>query len=106
MARRKAMEHELIERIASLLRESGFRNVVRRKSSISETLAAEREGTNVVVHITEAMTAPTATAVPHSMAPKDLDILMKATMPGLTGAPGMDTLRTMRQGSGGGSQSR
>jgi len=35
------MEHELIDRIASLLRESGFRNLIRRKSSISETLAAD-----------------------------------------------------------------
>ena len=96
------MEHELIERIVTLLRESGFRNLVRHKSSISETLAADREGTNVVVHVSTATAAPTATAVPHSTAPKDLNILMKATMPGLTGTPGTDTLRTLRQGSGGG----
>ena len=95
------MEHELIDRITSLLRESGFRNFTRRKSSISETLAAERDGTNVVVHFGQAAAAPTVTAVPHSMAPKDLDILMKATMPGLTGTPGIDTLRRLRQGSGG-----
>jgi CheY-like chemotaxis protein len=101
MARRKHMEHELIDRIASLLRESGFRNLIRRKSSISETLAADSEGTNVVVHFSQAATAPTAAAVPHSMAPKDLDILMKATMPGLSGPPGTDTLRTLRQGSSG-----
>jgi hypothetical protein len=95
------MEHELIDRIASLLRESGFRNLVRRKSSVSETLAADREGTNVVVHFAEAAAVPTATAVPHSTAPKDLNILMKATMPGLAGTPGTDTLRTLRQGSSG-----
>lgn len=97
------MEHELIDRIASLLREAGFRNLTRRKSSISETLAADRDGTNVVVHFGEAAAAaaPTATAVPHSMAPKDLDILMKATMPGLTGTPGNDALRALRQGNGG-----
>lgn len=95
------MEHELIDRIASLLREGGFRNLTRRKSSVSETLAAERDGTSVVVHFGQAATAPTATAVPHSMAPKDLDILMKATMPGLTGTPGNDALRVLRQGNSG-----
>lgn len=92
------MEDELIDRIAALLRESGFRNVTRRKSSVSETLTADREGTNIVVHCGQAVAAPTAAAVPHSLAPRDLDILMKATMPGLTGAPGPDTLRTLRQG--------
>ena len=101
------MEHELIDRIAGLLRESGFRDLVRRKSSVSETLAADRDGTNVVVHFAQAAATSTATAVPHSMAPKDLNILVKATMPGLTGTPGTDTLRTLRQGSSGtASQSR
>ena len=97
------MEHELIERIAALLRESGYRNVTRRKSSISETLSADRDGTTVVVHFGQAVAAPTATAVPHSMAPKDLQILMKAAMPGLTGPAGMEALRALRQGGGGGS---
>jgi hypothetical protein len=106
MARRKHMERELIDRIATLLRESGFHNVTRRKSSVSETLAADRDGANVVVHFSEAKTTPTATAVPHSLAPKDLDIFMKATMPGLSGLPGADSLRALRQGGGGAKHSR
>lgn len=94
------MERELIDRIATLLRESGFHNVTRRKSSVSETLAADRDGANVVVHFSEVANVPTATAVPHSTAPKDLDIFMKATMPGLAGSTGADALRAMRQGGG------
>ena len=95
------MERELIDRIAALLRESGFHNLTRRKSSISETLAADREGANVVVHFSEATSVPTATAVPHSTAPKDLEIFKKATMPGLSGSTGADALRALRQGGGG-----
>jgi hypothetical protein len=101
MARRKSMERELIDRIGALLRESGFHNLTRSKSSVSQTLAAERDGANVVVHFSEAMTVPTGTAVPHSTAPKDLDIFMKATMPGLSGSTGADALRALRQGGGG-----
>lgn len=96
------MEDEMIDRIASMLRESGYRNLTRRKSSISDTLAADRDGTSVVVHFTQAKAAPTAAAVPHSMAPHGLEILMKASMPGLTGSPGMEPLRTLCQGGGGG----
>jgi hypothetical protein len=101
------MQHELIDRIVSMLRESGFRKLVRHKSSVSETVEAEHDGTHVIVHFTEEAIAPTATAVPHAMAPKDLDILVKATLPGLTGAPGIETLLSLRQGGGGGTgQSR
>lgn len=98
------MERELIDRIATLLRESGYHNVIRRKSSVSETLSADREDATVVVHFSEAKTAPTTTAAPYSMAPKNLDIFMKAAMPGLSGSPGAESLRALRQGGGGGAK--
>ena len=98
------MEHDLIDRIASLLRESGFRNLAHHKSSVSDTLSADNDGVRVVVHFSEAADAAmaTATAAPHSTAPKDLSIFMKATMPGLRGEAGPDALRSLRQGGGGG----
>ena len=102
------MEQELIDRIATLLRQDGFKRVTRQKSSVSQTLAAERDGTNVIVHISEGGVAPTALAVPHSTAPKGLEIATKATLPGLrasapglSGAPSVEALRAFRQGGGG-----
>ena len=95
------MEKELVEKIAGVLREEGFKRVNRQKSSVSYTLTAERDGLHVIVHISEGREVPTSAAVAHSTAPKGLDIMMKATLPGLHGAPGSELLRTLRQGGGG-----
>lgn len=99
------MEKELVDKIASVLREEGFKRLSRQKSSVSQTLTAERDGLHVVVHVSEDQQVPTSAAVAHSTAPKGIDIMMKATLPGLQGVTGTEALRTLRQGGGGGSAS-
>lgn len=107
------MAQELIDRIATLLRQDGFKRVTRQRSSVSQTLAAERDETSVVIHISEGGAAPTSLAVPHSTAPKGLEIMIKATLPGLrASAPdlragqGTEALRALRRGAGGASDQR
>jgi hypothetical protein len=95
------VEKELVDKIAGILREEGFTRVTRQKSSVSQTLTAERDGLHVVVHMSEGREVPTSAAAAHSAAPKGIDIMMKATLPGLHGAPGSEALRTLRQGGSG-----
>jgi hypothetical protein len=99
------MEHELINKVATLLRQEGFKNITREKSSLSNTLAAERDGKRVVFHISEARAVETSAAVPHSAAPEGLEISMRAALPGfrvttpaLREKPDKELLSKLRQG--------
>ena len=94
------MEKELVDKIAGILREEGFKRLTREKSSVSYTLAAERDDLHVIFHLREGAELPTS--VSHSTAPKDRDIMQKATLAGLHGVPGnSDALRTLRKGGSG-----
>jgi hypothetical protein len=103
------MNTQLIDSLASVLRQEGFRSIERRKSSVSTTLTAERDGTTVVVHVNQGELPVSALAVQHSLAPAGLEIMMKASLPGFR-APTQevegDPLHAIRQGSGGGGGGR
>ena len=94
------MEHKLIDGILSLLRQDGFDNVTRQKSSVSQTLSAQQGDLTVVVHLSKGGALPTSLASPHTTLPKGLDVAVKATLPGLRGATGVEALRSLRQGGG------
>jgi len=98
------MSKQLIDNLATVLRQAGYRNLSRQDSSVSSTLTASQGDSRVVVHISEGAPAATAQAVRHSLAPQGLQILARATLPGLAAnAPsGADPLAGFRQGAGGG----
>jgi hypothetical protein len=92
------MEHKLVDGIMSLLRQDGFEHVTRQKSSVSQTLAAQQGDLTVVVHISKGGTIATSMARPHAVQTTGLDVAVKATLPGLHGATGIEALRSLRQG--------
>jgi hypothetical protein len=92
------MEHKLIGGIASLIRQEGFENVTRQKSSVSQTLAAQQGDLSIVVHLSKGTAISTSQAGVLAAPTAARDVAVKATLPGLSGPTGLDAMRSLRQG--------
>jgi hypothetical protein len=92
------MEHKLIDGIASLMRQEGFENVTRQKSSVSQTLAAQQGDLSIVVHLSKGTAIATSQAGVLAAPAAARDVAVKATLPGLSGPTGLEAMRSLRQG--------
>lgn len=92
------MESKLIDGITSLIRQQGFEQVTRQKSTVSQTLAAQQGDLSIVVHLSKGGAIATSHASPQATPTTGRDIAVKATLPGLSGPTGIEALKALRQG--------
>lgn len=94
------MQHDVIERLDSFLREEGFTNVTIQRASHDVTLAASKGDTRLVTHLSDRVAVP-ARAQPHDQVPDQSAIAVLPLAPSVpvATAPGE---RSTGGGSGGG----
>jgi len=80
------MDKEFGERFQALLRELGFHAVTKHSSPHSVTLSAQKGDLRAVVHLTDQDEVPRRAGLADKV-PAKSEILMKATLPGISGAP-------------------
>jgi hypothetical protein len=95
------MEHIIIEKLLSILREYNFVGIANVKSSTSRTITAQQGNVRAVFHLNSGEDVPSSMAMPHSNGPSSRDVAIAASFPGLGGATGLDALRRLRQGGTG-----
>src|ERR1700756_3422429 len=82
------MSREILGRVQSILRESGFTNFSKLESSHAWTLSAEKAGLRAVVHLTDREELPQGVGLNPDI-PAAADIRLKAAFPGaVSAAPG------------------
>lgn len=99
------MDRNLIQDIANLIRQEGFTKIERCKSSRTQTILAQREDVQIIVHFVEGGEIATTVARVNPQLPKNLDVKIKASLPGLqvstlqSEPSGMPAMQKLRQGS-------
>lgn len=83
------MEHETIEKITDVLRDAGFRQIETRRSSTTITVAAVKDDTTAILHLTNTAAPPPVRTARAGVVPEHA---VKAFAPGAGAA---------RSGSGG-----
>lgn len=104
------MSDKLVDEITAILQREGFKNVTKISSSVSTTLASEKNGQRVVFHLATSLDVPSAQAVPLPNPTSGRDVRVKASFPSfstLAGpappATGSAVVPRIKLGAGGGS---
>jgi hypothetical protein len=83
------MEHETVEKVTKVLRDSGFRQIETRRSSTTVTVSAVKDDTTAIFHLTSTTASPPVRTARVGVVPEHA---VKASAPGAGAA---------RSGSGG-----